>query len=74
MNYVFNLKEMIYVLVNIPIWLRYVTIRKLITLKYPELSSDVNRLLVNRLLYTVKNFFDYKFIVGTEYLVTEVIE
>ena len=71
MYYNFNLKEMIYEIRNKPIWLRYVTIRKIITSKYPNLPHSSNRELTSRLMNYAKDFLDYNFCVGTEYIITE---
>ena len=71
MYYNFNLKELIYEIRNKPIWLRYVTIRKIIANKYPELSHGFNRELTSRLMDYAKDFLEYNFCVGTEYIITE---
>jgi hypothetical protein len=73
-KYIFNLQTLINEINSKPIWLRYVTIRKLINDKYPMISHKTNRELTDRLLNTAKYFHDYKFVTGIEYLLTECIE
>ncbi len=74
MYYNFNLKELCYELNNKPIWLRYAVIRNVIYTKYPELTHASNRALTDRLYDYVRDFLEYKFVVGTEYILTEFVE
>jgi hypothetical protein len=73
-TFIFNLQSLINEINNKPIWLRYVTIRKVIYDKYPMLSHKSNRELTDRLLNTTKHFHDYKFLTGIEYLLAEYLE
>lgn len=70
-SYVFNLKELINAVNSTKIWLYYATIRALIYKKYPDISHKLNRELTNNLMEYVRDFKDYKFVDGTEYIITE---
>lgn len=71
MYFVFNLKDLVNELLSKPIWLRYATIRKIVSYKYPDITHYSNRKITDRLLEYARDFLDYKFVNGTEYLISE---
>jgi hypothetical protein len=67
--YIFNLKNLVQSIINKPIWLRYVLTKKIILDKYPNLDYKILSRLSTELCEYTKEFTEYQFIDGTEYII-----